>query len=378
MPLPKHLREKFSNIDGTPLPQAPAGETDADHTAQAQPNEPLADTPPAVESTLAVTPAAAPEAPASIETPASLPAAPNATPVTAPMDQTPPAAPASGDFARREASYKGEITRLKGLVDKFQEDARGTTQLVDLLAQTRQELAELRTGKAAPSQVEPAMAPVPEAPELSADELALYGDFAPVAQKLIDRATAPLRQEIQELRGAGSHVNQQMGTLGEGLFVQDVQMRVPDMRTLTQAPEWGEFLKRPIPMTRMTVQDALMDSHNARSLEGVAAIFEAFKAEQARHRPATPAPAPAAVSPAPAPALAPAAAPAALVNGLAQFATPALSAANGSTQSPAQFKESDYRTKLDDMRAKRITKEEFLKFDQEYQSARGRGLVSVS
>ncbi|KVO05561.1 hypothetical protein WJ69_22945 [Burkholderia ubonensis] len=391
MGLPRHLRDKYSATDGAPIADAATGT--AGTQATSTPATQQQGTTSAAQGTEHTDPNAS-TATAATGTQPNAPtgeaAAASAQPLTPSGDGgADDAAGTSGDdnFRRMEGRYKAEVTRLKGLLEKAEEGARGASQLTDLLMETRQELANTRhqlvqlQGGAEPGAHGNATAggqgrtaDEPALPELSDEEQAMYGDFAPVAEKLIARATAPLLKQISDLQKANGTSSDAVGQLNENLFVRDVGARVPEMAEITKSPAWKEYLQRNIPLTRLRIQDALMNAHNERDLAGVVSIFDAFKTEQGSQQPpaGTSTSAPAAAGG----AAGAAASSSANATGLAQFATPDRTAANGTVRPNATFKESDYRARVDSMRTGKISKAEFMQFDKEFQEARSRGLVS--
>ncbi|MCA8017738.1 hypothetical protein [Burkholderia metallica] len=389
MGLPRHLRDKYSATDGAPIADAATGTagTQATSAPATQQQGSTTGTQGTEQngsnaSTTATTTGTQPDA--STSQPAD---AASSQPLTPNGDGGADDANAAGtddNFRRMEGRYKAEVTRLKGLLEKAEEGARGASQLTDLLMETRQELAntrqqlaQLQGGGETGAHGQPAggqggAATEPALPELSDEEQAMYGDFAPVAEKLIARATAPLLKQIADLQAANGTSSDAVGQLNENLFVRDVRSRVPEMDTIAQSPAWKEYLQRNIPLTRLRIQDALMNAHNERDLAGVVSIFDTFKAEQGKQQQQTDTGTTATA----ATGGTAAASSSADTNGLAQFATPDRTASNGTGRPNAKFKESDYRAHVDSMRTGRITKEAFMQFDKEFQEARSRGLVS--
>ncbi|WP_157651722.1 hypothetical protein [Burkholderia ubonensis] len=389
MGLPRHLRDKYSATDGAPIAEAATGTAGTQATStpatqqQGTTSGEQGTEQPNQHANSAAGTGVQPDLSASGSAGAasSQPLNPNGD---GGADDAATAGSGDDNFRRMEGRYKAEITRLKGLLDKAEEGARGASQLTDLLVETRSELAEARhqlthlqgggeaggQGQAAGSQGGTADAPA--LPELSDEEQAMYGDFAPVAEKLIARATAPLLKQIADLQKASGTSSDAMGQLNENLFVRDVRTRVPEMDAITQSPAWKEYLQRNIPLTRLRIQDALMNAHNERDLAGVVSIFDTFRTEQGKQQQQTDTGTTATA----ATGGTATASTSADTNGLAQFATPDRTASNGTGRPNAKFKESDYRARVDSMRTGRISKEEFMQFDKEFQEARSRGLVS--
>ncbi|MGF6697617.1 hypothetical protein OKW38_002229 [Paraburkholderia sp. MM5496-R1] len=383
MGLPRHLKGKFNATDGAPIAadttagQAATSGTPTNDAANAEAlngnatsTEQTGD-PSVIETGTAV------ETTHATSTDDGDGTATAATTTTAEANAD---AGADANYRRMEGRYKADIQRLKDQLAEAKEAARGTAHLTDLLMETRQELAELkRTGAAASSTTASdaaanAAEAEPDLPALSDDEQATYGDFMPVAEKLIARATAPLLKKIATLESQAGTVTERIGQTEEGQFVRDVSRHVGDMEAITTAPDWQEFLKKPIPHTRMNVAEALRTAHKARDLETIVGIFDDFKksgpapaadaqaTQQAPQQTATPASAQAQATQQP--------------TGLAQFATPDRTAANPSGVKAPKFRASDYRAKVDAMRTGRISKEDFMQFETAFNEAQRAGLVS--
>ncbi|OLL27464.1 hypothetical protein BTH42_31965 [Burkholderia sp. SRS-W-2-2016] len=285
-------------------------------------------------------------------------------------------------YRRMEGRYKAQVKRLEDRVSELTEDARGTSVIADLLAQTRSELAELRAEKRGKAQPEAPTEPV--VPELTDEEKDMFGDFAPVAEKMIAKSTAPLHAKIAELERQTGAVGQRALQTDETMFVNRVRAQVPAFDSIVNDPDWPEYTKRKVPLTSLTLFDALQDAHNARDLERVSAILNAFASGRAQD-PATASTAAASArnaghvtaataasaTSAPAGASTPPAA-----NGLAQFATPDRTAANPSGKPTPKFRQSDYQARMSDLRGRRITTTEFEQFDKEFQEAKRAGLVA--
>ena len=370
MALPRHLQGRFNAADGTPLPSDPNA-------------PPAADPPPPAEAAPPPDPADAEADPPNAEEPdgsahdgADVPP-PDANAGAGAEVAAPPDSDGSAEgkkdpvYARMEGRYKAQIRRLEEQIGELKEQARSATTLTDLLARTREELAVART-PAAPTATTPA---APDPNELTAEEVALFGDFAPVAQKLIARATAPLQREIAELRTQTGAVDERVGQTSEAMFVGHVRARVPTFDTIRNDPAWAEFLQRPVPYTAHTMGSALADAHEARDLDRVLSIFDAFAGQAGRA--ATPPSTPPAATPSAHAAngtTPPGTPPAG--NGLGQFATPERSAANPPAAPKPQFRAGDYRARMDDMRAGRLSKQDFLQFEQDFDAARRAGRVA--
>lgn len=378
MGLPRHLQGKFNAVDGAPV--ALAADTTAGQTATSGTPSNDADTTQTLNGDAAQTDQTG-------DTPSTQASTTTATTITATDagDGTTTATTADtaadtgtdANYRRMEGRYKADIQRLKDQLAEAKEAARGTAHLTDLLMETRQELAELRRAGTTATTTAPsdatartaATAAEPEIPTLSDEEQATYGDFMPVAEKLIARATAPLLKEIETLRSQAGTVTERIGQSEEGLFVRDVASRVGDMEAITKAPEWQEFLKKPVPYTRLNVAEALKTAHQARDMDTIVGIFDDFK----KSRPAAAGDTPTTTQQDTQPSSAQATQQA---NGLAQFATPDRTAANASGVKAPKFRASDYRAKVDAMRTGRISKEDFMQFETEFNEAQSAGLVS--
>ena len=292
---------------------------------------------------------------------------------TSGLDAAPQDTPANDLVWRRtEGRYKAQVKRLEDRISELTEHARGTTVIADLLQQTRAELAELRAGKAGAKPDEPAK---PDPTELSDEERDMFGEFLPVAQKIIDRTSAPLRAKIDELEKQTGVVGHRAMQADEQIFVNRVRARVPQFDDIVNDPDWVEYTKGVVPLTKMTLFDALQDAHNARDLDRVTNILHAFASTHTRNPAAAGKPQTTTSTANNATAGAANAAPS-NATGLAQFATPERTAANPAGKPTAKFRASDYQARLSDLRARRITTTEFEQFDKEFQQARRAGLVA--
>ncbi|WP_333679879.1 hypothetical protein [Dyella sp.] len=355
MPLPRHLQGRFDDKNGAPISTDQSGDnattsddpnatTLTDSTSTALPADDTATTTPADDSTAAHTDAT--------------------TTATTPQDVSTDDGDGKKDanYARMEGRYKAQLRRQEEQIAELKEQARGASTLTDLLMQTRQELAALQAAnKSATSNAQEDA----DTTALTADEQQLYGDFAPVAQKLVERATAPLRAEIEALRSKTGAVGEEIGKTAEQVFVGHVRTRVPGFDDIRNNPDWAAFLEKPIPLTSHTLGSALQEAHNARDLDRVVSIFHAFTSGQ---NPATTQADSTATQTQPATTKA--------KPGLEQFATPDRTAANPPGKPKAQFQDSDYRARLNDMRAGRVSKEQFLQFEKEFYEAKRAGRVS--
>ncbi|CAE6958727.1 hypothetical protein [Paraburkholderia domus] len=276
-------------------------------------------------------------------------------------------------WRRTEGRYKAQVKRLEDRISELSEHARGTAVIADLLQQTRAELAELRAGKVAPKAGEQTDA----APtELTDEEREMFGEFLPVAEKIIARTSAPLRAKIDDLERQTGAVGQRAMQTDEQVFVNRVRGKVPAFDSIINDPQWVDYTKSRVPLTSMTLLDALQDAHNARDLDRVTDILNAFASTRVRDpaaagKPQTPTSAAASTATAGVTQTTPSNA-----TGLAQFATPERTAANPAGKPTPKFRQSDYQARMNDLRAKRITTTEFEQFDKQFQEARRAGLVA--
>jgi hypothetical protein len=90
-----------------------------------------------------------------------------------------------------------------------------------------------------------------------------------------------LEQRIVQLEQVVSGVSQRTEMTGEQLFFADLQRRVPDWETINVAPAFLAWLAEVDPVYRVPRKAALDRAYNALDSEGVAAVFNAFKATQA-------------------------------------------------------------------------------------------------
>jgi hypothetical protein len=201
----------------------------------------------------------------------------------------------------------------------------------------------------------------------------MFGEFTPVAEKLVAKSTAPLLAKIAELEQRTGDVNQRAAKTDEDRFVDRVRASVPTFDDLVNDPDWPEFGKQKVPLTSMTIFGALEDAHNARDIERVTGILNSFAA----HRSANGATSGHANhGNAPAHGTPPNGSTPAASNGLSQFATPPSASNNPSNKATPKYRASDYGARLADLRAKRISTTDFEAFDSDFQAAKRAGLVT--
>src|SRR5262249_12662474 len=81
------------------------------------------------------------------------------------------------------------------------------------------------------------------------------------------RTSAPLHAKIDELEKQTGAVGKRAMQTDEQVFVNRVRASVPEFDLIINDPEWVEYTKGKVPLTSMTLFDALQDAHNARDLE---------------------------------------------------------------------------------------------------------------
>jgi hypothetical protein len=117
--------------------------------------------------------------------------------------------------------------------------------------------------------------------ELTDDEKTTYAESFSVIQKaakreamkLVKTAIEPLNREIQQLRGASRKIDD----MTEKAFLASVRKSVGDLDNLTSSAAWKDHASSRVPFTGLTVGQALMQAHNARDLDRVVEIFDAFR-----------------------------------------------------------------------------------------------------
>lgn len=360
--LPRHLRDRFDSTTGNPI-------TPSD-TATPTPLTPPDTNAPTVTATVTPSPSSFPSlVPENEETGTiqaetlTLPDAPSSETLDAPTETD----TVDVRWKRTEGRYKAEIGRLKDEIKDLKEQARSSSVLADILNSQIAELNEHRA-KVTQKTPEPEKVTAPVAPtfELTKDEQELYGEFMPVADKLVSKAvyqaTAPLLEKIANLEKQTGEVDKRTGAASEEAFHAMVRATIPQFDRTIQKEEWQQFVKQPVPYTNLTVGNVLWDAHQKRDLARINQIFDAFASQHAPttaavQTPATPA------NPSPS------------TNGLSQFATPGKTNTAPHKPSP-QFSQQDYSKKLEDMRRGRLSKEDFMKFENQFKEAAKKGLVA--
>jgi hypothetical protein len=155
------------------------------------------------------------------------------------------------------------------------------------------------------------------------------------------------------------------------MFISNVRAKVANFDQAITHPEWQAYLNRPVPFTSLKLGEALGQAHHARDLDRVAEIFNAFTQQQLQPSSAVTSMPTQVVNPSMQPTQG-----AAPKNNLAQFATPDRTAVNPTGKALPRYRESDYSAKLHELRAGRITKEQFQQFDKDFFEAKRQGLVA--
>lgn len=202
--------------------------------------------------------------------PADPPLDPNAPPV-------PPVDPVDEStwkhkFNSMQGRYNADVGRLRGQVETL---SGQVASLNNLLGAVRAAPAE-ETFRPAP----------PAKPRVTPEEVAEYGeDFVDFASRLaaqeISKATAPLLQEINNLK-------QQVGGVGETLhqndrdkLISDLDTQLPGWRDINRNQEYLDWLSLTDPYTGAIRQDILNEAYEQNNFPRVAAFFKGFLAELA-------------------------------------------------------------------------------------------------
>jgi hypothetical protein len=121
--------------------------------------------------------------------------------------------------------------------------------------------------------------------ELTEDEMSVYGESAPVIQKIakkiargqLDAALADVRKEIKELREANSKVQTDLTQTSEQQFFAHVKSSIKNFDSVTSSKEWADYLNTRVPYSRETKLEALTRAHHSRDFDTIKELFDDFK-----------------------------------------------------------------------------------------------------
>lgn len=328
MGLPFHLRENFDEKDGSLKPmggRVPEKTKTMDETVSDTTDQPNPESKQGTEAT---------DTAQTVETP----------PPTEPAKPTP------------EETYQERLKQFEEEKKALNDKAKNADALSELFLKQSAELEKLKQALAEKDK-KPAE-PEEKVPELTKEEQELYGEFAPVAQKLIQQATLPLRKQVTELEkrlaDRSAELDKKLSTTNEEAFYAQVRNRVPDFDRVVHSDSFKKFLEKPASaFSSKTINHALWEAHTARELDNVVKIFEHYAQEQGTAKTtATP-----------------------TKTGLESLVTPDKTTASGSHKPKPQYKSNDLRRQLNELRAGRITHADFLAFEQKFTNAQKKGLI---
>lgn len=199
------------------------------------------------------------------------PADPNA-------QQDPPQDPANDGtwkhkFLTMQGRYNADVARLKGQVEAMSGQVANLNNL-------------LSSVQSAPPREESFRAPAPVKPNITPEEVAEYGeefvDFASrVAAQEVSRATASLKQEINQLRQQVGGVDQTLHQSAREQLLSRLDVDLPGWRNMNSSPEFLDWLSLTDPYTGAMRQDILSEAYEQNNFPRVAAFFKGFLAELA-------------------------------------------------------------------------------------------------
>lgn len=214
-------------------------------------------------------------------------ARPAAAPANVPANMPPPG-------AQPAAAPSAEDPRYRVLQGKYNNETRELRgQVQELMAMNRQLLTAIQ---ARPAAAPAAPSPVPKtareralAAGFSEKEIEEYGEdlinmMLRTAENISGPQVAQLRQENARLASTVQNTVQSVSRTTADRFWDDLAGMVPEWAEINASQEWLDWLQQPDVFSGRTRNDGLQGAfaeHNARR---VAAIFDAFKAEDARAR----------------------------------------------------------------------------------------------
>lgn len=264
------------------------------------------------------------------------------------------------NFKRMEGRYKAEIKRLQEENALLKQKDQNYQQMVEVVNALKQEVHQLKSGgQSKPTQ--PVSKPEDDFKvQLSAEEIDMYGDLSPV----LNRVLAPVFDKVKELKASQGDITKSLAETDEASFVERVRANVPNFGVATRDnPEWQRYLNEDIPFAGMKIGDALRNAHEKRDIRTISDIFAQFANRSTPQVPDVPSEKTQQVSQPP-------------KKGLADLATPDKNAVNQKVGKKYKYRASDYATKVAQMKAGLISKEDFMNFDRDFTQAEIAGLVS--
>ena len=195
------------------------------------------------------------------------------------VETPPPDKDWKAEYDKMEQRYRS----LQGVIDSKQ---RENEQIRGAFADLQEQVDKLKQDLSK-KQVADKIAPIDfeNLPDLTEEEQRIYAESAPVISKLsrkealtvIREVIQPLAAELAELKKGQTEVGNRATETEEALFIDSVKRAVPQMPEKVKHPEWGNFLAKKAPFSRATYRELLQQAHNARDMDTIVEIFDAFR-----------------------------------------------------------------------------------------------------
>lgn len=213
-------------------------------------------------------------------------------PVEPPAASSEPPAPSQG--GERVTLSRDEYNALQADAGRAQTVAGRESVLQMELEEARQRLTELEAqvkgSSKSPETRPPAQSPVTivdTAVQFTDDETERYGESKEYIEKVATQVFASLfnkylpnlNEQIENVRQQTEEVVTTFKKNTQQSFHEKVKGQVPDLQTLIKDKNWAAFLDGVEPITQATYNALLMHHVNNQSIDGVKAVYDAFRSK---------------------------------------------------------------------------------------------------
>jgi hypothetical protein len=186
-------------------------------------------------------------------------------------------APAAAPLAVAPApvSEAAAPARIPDYVAELEDQRKRNRELTDLVLELNEKIDRL-SAVASQSKVSKSVEIDDREIQLSDKEKEIYGDSLPVIEKIVKRH---LKEFKSNLDAKLDDITATTNKNDLASFVNAVQLKVANARTLTRDPGFIRYLSERVPGTGLTRKQIFDLAHENRDLEAVVSIFEGYSAD---------------------------------------------------------------------------------------------------